>query len=372
MTTPDGQPDEARRAEAAKLCEQGYALLNAMKSADAEHLLATACRLDPGNALAQYRHALALGDIGRFDAALAAYDRALTLAPEDAKAHNNRGSALQQLGRLQEAEAAFRMAQRLQPDVAPPYVNLGHLLETQGRNVEARDVFQSAIDRGLDKALFGQYIASLLGSSTPERSPDSWVRSTFDNFAPNFDQHLLSLGYRVPERIAEVLADTRRRVGDVIDLGCGTGLCGAALQKLAPQSITGIDLSRSMIALARARAVYTWLHEREVGEWLANAPSRSVDTVVAADVFIYIGKLDAIFADIARILRPRGFFAFSVERVDGADYVLQPTGRYAQSKDYVNRLAAGAFDLLACSPEVVRSESGKPVHGLVYLLQRKL
>jgi len=42
----------------------------------------------------------------------------------------------------------------------------------------------------------------------------------------------------------------------------------------------------------------------------------SHDVVVAADVFIYVGRIDALCAEVKRILRPRGLFAFSVEALE--------------------------------------------------------
>ena len=46
--------------------------------------------------------------------------------------------------------------------------------------------------------------------------------------------------------------------------------------------------------------------------------------VIAADVFIYVGALEAVFASVRQRLAPCGCFAFSVERADaGQDLLLQ-------------------------------------------------
>ena len=75
-------------------------------------------------------------------------------------------------------------------------------------------------------------------------------------------------------------------------------------------------------------------------EVLARIAAGSVQAVLAADVFIYIGDLAAVFAAVARVLAPQGLFAFSVEGLEDGTYRLQPTGRYAQSPAYLRALAA--------------------------------
>ena len=75
-------------------------------------------------------------------------------------------------------------------------------------------------------------------------------------------------------------------------------------------------------------------------EVLGRIPAASVHAVLAADVFIYIGDLAAVFAAVVRVLAPRGMFAFSVEGLEGGSYKLQPTGRYAQAPSYLRTLAA--------------------------------
>tara|TARA_B110000090_G_C12987149_1_gene295156 strand:- start:115 stop:345 length:231 start_codon:yes stop_codon:yes gene_type:complete len=42
---------------------------------------------------------------------------------------------------------------------------------------------------------------------------------------------------------------------DVLDLGCGTGLAGAWLKDYA-KTLTGVDLSESMVEVARKKMIY--------------------------------------------------------------------------------------------------------------------
>ena len=101
---------------------------------------------------------------------------------------------------------------------------------------------------------------------------------------------------------------------------------------------------------------------------MRNAPPAQFDLIVAADVLIYLGDLDAVFAEAARLLRPRGLFAFSIEECAGADWRLQESGRYAQSPGYIERLAREqGFVLSLKAQQPIRT----PIVGLLYILSRK-
>ncbi|NQE52135.1 Photosystem I assembly protein Ycf3, partial [ANME-1 cluster archaeon GoMg3.2] len=66
---------------------------------------------------------VALDDLGRYEEALKAIDKAIVLKPDYAEAWNNRGVALDDLGRYEEALKAFDKAIELKPDDASPWYN---------------------------------------------------------------------------------------------------------------------------------------------------------------------------------------------------------------------------------------------------------
>ncbi|MBL8381769.1 MAG: methyltransferase domain-containing protein [Burkholderiales bacterium] len=354
--------DAARR-----LCDEGYALLEAGQPEAALQKLAAALDLAPQDALIRYRLGLVHGDAGRTREAMANYDACLAIEPGNARAHNNRGSCLQLLGRDAEAEAAFRRALELDPGLAAPYLNLGHLLEARDP-AAASDLYRRAIAAGLDAGLFAHHLAAVGGQLTSRADP-AWVRATFDNFAPGFDRQLAALGYDAPQRLAALVSDAAGGALDILDLGCGTGLVGNALAGRGHR-ITGIDLSAKMLARAAARDAYAALICDDIHAWLATAPAAAFDVAIAADLFIYIGALESAFAGIARTLRPAGRFAFSIEEcADG--YELRPSGRYAQSPRYVDRCAAPWFDTVSSQQVVLRMEAGVPLHGRLYHCRRR-
>lgn len=324
--------------------------------------------MDPQLARTHYLLGLYYLDTRQLNPSLDAFDEAVRLDPRNAKAHNNRGSALEQLGRVAEAEHAFRRAQEVDPTLPQPYINLGHLLEQRGARAEAAAIYTRAIEQGLDREMFEQYRAAASGVDT-EASPASWVRATFDNFAPAFDQRLRALGYSVPEDLARILLPALTSNVDILDLGCGTGFCGVAFASRKAR-LVGVDLSEKMLQQAAARRVYDELVIGEAVDYLGRCADASFDLVIAADVFVYFGSLEAAFAESARVLRLGGIFAFSTEEGRDRDFALLPTGRYAHSHDYVRRLAQDAFGIRREDPIIVRKEGERSLPGRLYILGR--
>jgi predicted TPR repeat methyltransferase len=344
-----------------------------------EQVLAAA----PAHVEARYKLGNARKEQGAWHAAAGHYREVLRLSPQHAEAMNNLGAVYQMLERPGDAERWYRQAIGAGPALAQPCINLGRMLQSAGRLEEARKVYEAALANGGDVGVFG-HLCDALGNASEAgagpssaRAPEAYVRATFDAFAGDFDRHLRQdLGYRVPDRLATLLSEHCGAVSagtlagvraDVLDLGCGTGLVGDALDMDAG-SLTGVDLSGQMLEAARRKGRYAALHQADVAAWLAATGPASFDCVIAADVFIYLGELDGIFRDVVRSLRPGGVFAFSVETCEGADYRLLPSGRYAQSGAYLERLAAqlGLRQLLR-EPAAIR----QGVEGLLYIFQRR-
>ena len=361
---------EAQTSEqAGRLCDEGYALLEMRRFEEAGECLVRARALAPLNPLVHFRLALLFGDTGRLPDALAALDKSIELQPDNAKAYNNRGLIFHELGRLDEAETAYRKALALDPRLEQPYQNLGEILARRGKMNDAVRLYKTAIEHSLDAGLFGHSLAAATGRVT-DRAPDSWVRTTFDNFAPSFDAKLATLGYAVPEHLAaEVMAHAPPGLLDILDLGCGTGKCGLALAQ-RKRHLVGVDLSEKMLAASRGRGLYDELYASEIHQWLRASTAARFDLVVAADVLIYIGALAELFTEVARVLRQGGWFAFSTEECEGIDFELRPTGRYAQSQDYIRRLAT-MFLAISAEQTTVRVEGRQPISGRLYLLTRR-
>lgn len=219
------------------------------------------------------------------------------------------------------------------------------------------------------------YLAIARGE-TPKTQPVSIIQRLFDGSADHFDRHLLLLlQYKLPEDVAKLIHQWHPdRKGDVLDLGCGTGLLGANLGPIEGV-VVGVDLSIEMIEQATRRHVYDRFHNVNVLDALQATPDSLYHVIAALDVLIYVGNLDTVIPNAYRILLPGGRFVFSCESgADGdADYALQGTYRYTHQRSYVQRLLQeSGFTDATLEDRPIRLELGEPVQGYLVTAQKPL
>jgi len=407
----DGARGGGTAGPAARLSRQADALASAGRHAEADAAYRAALEADPTLAGTWNNHGNSLRVLGRVAEAADAYRAALAHGLDAALVHYNLASALRQLGERDEAEAAYRRALVRQPDHAEAWNNQANLLRDADRLEEAATGYRRAValrpDWGdghdnLGSALYllhergavdeaarlarlwrrdhpGNPVArhiggAIAGEGVEPRAPDAYVRQTFDLFADEFDSKLAELGYRAPELLAARVAAEGAPGGglDVLDAGCGTGLCAGALRPLA-RHLTGVDLSGGMLEHARARGLYDALEEAELVAFLTGRPA-AFDLIVAADVLCYFGVLDGALTAAAVSLRPGGRLAFTVEALEEADdapHRVATHGRYAHRAGYLRTAVATAgLELVAFDRDTLRMESGAPVTGLVVLARK--
>ncbi|HEY1779422.1 MAG TPA: methyltransferase domain-containing protein [Roseiarcus sp.] len=295
--------------------------------------------LASGDLIAERRFAYARAAAAEGDLSAAAelFEQTLERAPRWAGAWFALGEARQRLGDLDDAAHAFQMSLALDPADA-----------------------QGAAPR---LALMGQ-------GETPGALSPAYVARLFDGYAWRFDKHLTkNLGYRGPALIVDAIAPGRR-FRSALDLGCGTGLMGEALRGHTDH-LTGVDLSAAMIAKARERGVYERLVVGEAAATLKREPAAAFDLVVAADMLVYVGDLEPLFAAVRAALTVDGLFAFSVETHEGKGFRLEATMRFAHARAYVEGIAgeAGLRPLLVRSASA-RREAGADAPGLICVFQQ--
>jgi predicted TPR repeat methyltransferase len=340
----------------------------------------------------------------KLDSAIAWYRRAIAIDPKHANAHNNLGVLLRATGQPLEAEAAYRTAIQLDPEHIDAYTNLGILLNGLKRTEEAAacyckvitlrpkhrearkllalahcmlgeigkavNIFEEWLNEEPGDPIAWHMLAACTGRNVPERASNAFVESTFDSFASSFEAKLETLSYRAPALVAAMLEDSgleRSHCLDVLDAGCGTGLCGLAVAPFA-RRLVGVDISEGMLAHAKGKNVYQKLVKAELTEYLRDN-SETFDLIVSSDTLVYFGDLKDLIAAFAKALRPNGLLVFTLEHAvgdsDDVDYRLELHGRYSHAQTYVERLLR-SFNLQSKIIHAeLRMEAGVPVPGLV-------
>ncbi len=252
--------------------------------------------------------------------------------------------------------AAAEMASQaldLAPGYAPAWFLLGRAREAlfagsrdEADRREALAAFERALDLDPSDALGSRLHRAVLGGGdTLAAMSPAYVRALFDGYAPRFERHLVDeLGYCGPALIVSALdalplaipSCAPQHFSNVLDLGCGTGLMGRALEGRAGH-LAGCDISPAMLAQAGRTGLYERLVEADLVTFLASEPAASADLIIAADVFIYLGNLASALSGMARALRPGGLAVFTVQspQEEETGVVLGADGRYAHADAYL-------------------------------------
>ena len=340
----------------------------------------------------------------QFDKAIAAYERAIALNPTHVNAYNNLGVLLRATAQPVEAEAAYRKALEIDPQFIDAYHNLGVLLASVNRTKEAVicyckvttlsprhpdtrrmlglaycvlgerekaiELYEEWLKDDPENPVVMHLLAGCTGRDVPARTSDACVQIIFDNFAASFESKLAHLQYRAPALVHMMLEGSGRtpaRDMDVLDAGCGTGLCGPLVAPYA-RRLSGVDLSAGMLEQARSKEIYDDLVQGELSRFLQDRPG-AFDLIVSADTLVYFGGLEEVVAAARAALRPGGLFVFTLEELvvddEGLEHQLEPHGRYAHAQRYAEAVLHGSGFGTDIVHAELRMESGSPVPGLV-------
>ena len=270
--------------------------------------------------------------------AIELFIQALTLAPDDADIQALAGNCYRLTGQLEKAANHFKRAIKIKPDM------------------ETAKYYLAAVDKN---------------TRTPDISPSSFVKNCYNTISTTYDNtHTAKrLGYRVPQQLTD---EIKKRIPqgsmlEIIDVGCGTGLCGSQLKDIT-RNITGVDLSEGMLKLAKEKNVYDNIICADLITTLAGYTNR-FDLVISTGVFIHFGDLAPVFKASHQALKPEGLFAFSIHKHTEEQYFLNPTGHYSHSASYVGQLSKeNGFQEKYKKEVIIYNQDGEDVLGFLYIL----
>jgi predicted TPR repeat methyltransferase len=348
--------------------EAAEALIACGRAAAAVAALRARLAAGRGGLLARLTLVKALLAAGDVPGALAEARHAASLAPNVASVLAALGEALLTADALPAAIAELQRALRADPGNSRAHLLLASAWLKAGEGDKALEILD-ALEPSPEVAAMTARAQAM--RATP-RCDAGYVRHLFDQFSADYDSRMLEqLAYAGPQILARLAALTMPgRAGlAILDLGCGTGLAGAAFRPLATR-LDGVDLSPAMLQKARARGIYDRLLLADLETALAE-DGPAYDLILAADTLVYLGDLAAVFRGAAGRLAQDGYLLFTAEAKPGQGFELGPKRRWRHSEAYLRETAAASglvvAGLLAASP---RREAGLAVEGFAVALRK--
>lgn len=174
-----------------------------------------------------------------------------------------------------------------------------------------------------------------------------WIEGFTDGADPEYVEQL------VPMAVTEL--DGYQRV---LDVGCGDGQIARALVAARPELspyVVGVDPTHGQIAVARERGGGP-MYARATADEMPFAKD-SFDAAIACLVFEHIDAVDTAIAELARVIRPGGRFAFFLNhpllQTPGSgwidDHIVDPPeqywriGPYLVEADTVEQVELGVY-----------------------------
>jgi malonyl-CoA O-methyltransferase len=137
------------------------------------------------------------------------------------------------------------------------------------------------------------------------------IRRHAERASASYDEHAV-LAARLRDQLVERLDWVALAPDVVLDLGCGTGHGAAALAARWPRArVIALDASPAMLGQAAQRVGAGRIEQLCAEAEAIPLPDASVDLVFSNLMLPWCEDIDAVFAAIARILKPRGLFTFT-------------------------------------------------------------
>lgn len=183
------------------------------------------------------------------------------------------------------------------------------------------------------------------------------VRRSFDRAARGYDEAAV-LQAEVRARLLERLDYVNLEPQVILDVGCGTGHSSRALKDRFPDArVVALDLAEGMLAEAAKRQSWRRRFARVCGDVmrlpLADA---SIDLAFSNLTLQWCPDPDVAFAELRRVLRPRGLLNFTTF---GPDTLIELREAWAQADrhPHVSRFA----DMHELGDGLVRTGLAEPV-----------
>ena len=163
-----------------------------------------------------------------------------------------------------------------------------------------------------------------------------------DAYAADYDAQVIAYDCFIAEALFGLCYEFVRPGEILLDVGIGSGLSAAPFAR-AGLRVSGMDFAPAMLDLCRAKGIAEELRRHDLQDTPWPYDAASFDHVICVGVCHFIGGLEAVLAEVGRVLRPGGLFAFTTK---------WPTAPLAPDVPF-ERQEAGGLAVFSHAPETV-------------------
>jgi malonyl-CoA O-methyltransferase len=183
------------------------------------------------------------------------------------------------------------------------------------------------------------------------------VARAFDRASVSYDA-AAALQDRVRDELLSRLDEFKQQQRSVLDLGAGTGHGTRALKRRFPNAVVvAVDIAPGMLEQARQQSRWLRRFERVRADAYALPFADAAFDLVFSNLMIqWCDDLDAVFGEIARVLRPGGLLLFSTFG-PGTLAELRDAWSASDASNHVNHF----FDAQALGSALMQARLSEPV-----------
>lgn len=345
------------------------ALVKQDRLTDAVSHFKAVLKLRPDHYPASHNLGIALVALKDFASAKPLLESVVSRNPQEVDAQFHLGIVLASLGELEQARLVYEKTIELDPFHGDAYHNLATVCLHLKQPEQALKFYKKALSIYPNNQTAKHMCQALEGKTAEGGAPADYVRALFDQYAYSYDKHVTeALNYEAPYKLRQAIAPYAGKASGwhVLDLGCGTGLCAPYFRDLAFK-LVGVDISPNMVEVAAAQKGYDQLVVQDISLFLEQSKDM-YDLIIAADVFVYFGNLEPVFALVKKHLKPGGIFCFTVEKSTDKPYELLMSGRYAHQQAYIEQLAQANKMTPHAEQTTLRMQEDEPIAGILFVL----
>lgn len=137
------------------------------------------------------------------------------------------------------------------------------------------------------------------------------INDLYDEWADSYDDEVEENGYVSPARTASALTQFLPLEASILDIGCGTGLSGVALNNSGFLNIHGSEINLSMLVNAKKKKVYKSLIQGKISNPFPDPPG-TYDAIVAIGVIGAGAAPASLLRSALKALESGGLLAFTL------------------------------------------------------------